>query len=96
MDKTAIFRHIWRMQTLTELGEAVARRRRALGLKQGVVAAQAGLSEDSLSRFERGAGSEFGARKLLQVLFVLGMEIQFAEIGHSGNLDELRRERSMP
>jgi transcriptional regulator with XRE-family HTH domain len=64
-----------------------------LGLKQGVVAAQAGITPESLSRFERGRTAELGARKLLAVLAVLGMELQFTEIGASGSLDELRKER---
>ena len=81
------------MQTLQELGEAVAQRRKALKLRQGVVAEQAGITAETLSRFELGRGSEFGARKLLAVLAVLGMEIQFAERGISGSLDELRKER---
>ena len=82
-----------KMQTLAELGEAVANRRRALGLRQGVVAAQAGLSQELLSRFERGRTAELGCRKLLAVLAVLGMELQLVERGGSGLLDELRRER---
>lgn len=81
------------MQTLLELGEAVAARRRSLGLKQGEVATHAGISQDALSRFERGKSAEFGSRKLLAVLAVLGMELQVPEIGASGSLDELRRER---
>ena len=81
------------MQTLLEVGEAVAARRRALGLKQGDVAVSAGISQEMLSRFERGKSAEFGARKLLAVLAVLGMELQIAEMGASGSLDELRRER---
>jgi transcriptional regulator with XRE-family HTH domain len=81
------------MQTLMEVGEAVADRRRSIGLKQGEVAARAGISQEALSRFERGKSAEFGSRKLLAVLSVLGMELQFAEIGASGSLDELRRER---
>lgn len=81
------------MQTVLELGEAVAQRRRALGLKQGDVAEQAGVPQDSLSRFELGKVAEFGSRKLLAVLAVLGMELQFIEMGASGSLDELRRER---
>ena len=64
------------MQTLPELGEAVATRRRSLGLKQGDVAARAGISQEMLSRFERGKSAEFGSRKLLAVLAVLGMELQ--------------------
>jgi hypothetical protein len=46
-----------------------------------------------LSRLERGQLPEFGARKLLAVLAVLGLELTFTEVGKSGTLDELRRER---
>jgi len=81
------------MQTVLELGAAVATRRRNLGLKQGDVATRAGIAQEVLSRFERGKLAEFGSRKLLAVLAALGMEVQFAEIGASGSLDELRRER---
>jgi transcriptional regulator with XRE-family HTH domain len=81
------------MQTVLELGEAVAARRRSLGLKQGDVAVRAGVAQEALSRFERGKLAEFGSRKLMAVLAVLGMELQFAEMGVSGSLDELRRER---
>lgn len=81
------------MQSIHELGEAVATRRRSLGLKQGDVAARAGVSAESLSRFERGKLAEFGSRKLLAVLAALGMELEFAEVKASGSLDELRRER---
>lgn len=81
------------MRTLAELGEAAATRRRALGLKQAVVARKAGVTAESLSRFERGRVAEFGSRKLLAVLAVLGMELQFTEVGTSGSLDELRKER---
>lgn len=81
------------MQTVQELGDAVAGRRRALGLKQGDVAARAGVAQAALSRFERGKLPEFGSRKLLAVLAALGMELQFVEIAAAGSLDELRRER---
>lgn len=82
------------MKTLQELGEAVAARRKLLGLKQGDVAAKAGVTPESLSRFERGRGAEFGSRKLLAVLAVLGAELDVTAQGQSGNLDELRRERA--
>lgn len=81
------------MQTILELGEQVATRRRSLGLKQGDVAARAGVSQEMLSRFERGRAAEFGSRKLLAVLAVLGLELQFTAIEPSGSLDELRLER---
>ena len=54
---------------------------------------RAGVAQEALSRFERGKLAEFGSRKLMAVLAVLGMELQFAEMGVSGSLDELRRER---
>jgi HTH-type transcriptional regulator/antitoxin HipB len=82
------------LQTLQELGQAVASRRQALGLQQGVVADRAGITAETLSRFERGRTAEFGARKLLAVLAVLGMELDLATAGQSGTLDELRRERN--
>ena len=82
------------MQTLQELGAAVALRRRHLGLKQTEVAQQAGISAESLSRFERGRSGEFGARKLLAVLAVLDAELDLIAAGQSNTLDELRRERA--
>lgn len=81
------------MKTLTELGYAVAERRRRLGLRQGEVARQAGIAQESLSRLERGQVSEFGSRKLLALLAVLGLELDFSQAGTSGSLDHLRRER---
>lgn len=81
------------MQTFTELGAAVAARRKALRMSQSDVASRSGLTRESLVRFERGQLTEFGSRKLLAVLAVLGLEISFTEVGISGTLDELRRER---
>ncbi len=81
------------MKTLQELGGAAGTARRERRLKQKDVAARAGITPESLLRFERGQVSEFGSRKLLAVLAVLGMEISFVETGISGTLDELRRER---
>jgi HTH-type transcriptional regulator / antitoxin HipB len=81
------------MQTLQELGEALSERRKALGLRQGLVAQKSGLSQALLSRLEKGKLTEFGTRKLLAVLAVLGMELAFTEMGTTGTLDELRRER---
>ena len=81
------------VQTLAELGEAVVAKRKALKLSQSEVASRTGLTRETLVRFERGQLSEFGSRKLLAVLAVLGLEIGFTEVGAAGTLDELRRER---
>jgi len=84
------------MQTLMELGKAVAERRRAMRMTQVDLAAQAGVSSDTLSRFELGRVSEFGSRKLLAVLSALGMELEFKQEGSAGDLDELRLEHRKP
>jgi len=81
------------MRTIQELGESVLSSRKALGLRQKDVAAQAGISAEALLRLERGQVAEFGARKLLAVLAVLGMEMDFTTLRKRGSLDELRRER---
>jgi predicted XRE-type DNA-binding protein len=81
------------MQSLKELGEAVAVRRKVLRLSQSYVATHCGLTRETIVRFERGQLTEFGSRKLLAVLAVLGMQMTFNEVRVSGTLDELRRER---
>lgn len=82
------------MRTLQEVGQAVATTRRTLRLKQKDVAAQAGIAAESLLRFERGQATEFGTRKLLAVLAVLGLEVTLTKMGTYGSLDELRLERA--
>ncbi len=72
----------------------MAARRKQLGLKQGDVAAMAGVTAESLSRFERGRTAEFGTRKLLAVLAALGAELSVMTQGQTGHLDELRQERA--
>ena len=86
---------IVKMKSIQELGAATSTRRKLLGLKQGDVATLAGITPESLSRFERGRSPEFGSRKLLAVLAVLGSELEVVTQSQSGNLDALRRERAM-
>jgi transcriptional regulator with XRE-family HTH domain len=85
--------YISSMRTIQELGAAVRSSRKALRLRQKDVAAQAGISAEALLRLERGHSPEFGSRKPLAILAVLGMEIAFTTRTRSGSLDELRRER---
>jgi HTH-type transcriptional regulator/antitoxin HipB len=82
------------MQTVQDLGNLVALRRKELKLKQKEVALKAGVTPGLLSRLEKGHLSEFGVRKLMTLLAVLGMELQVTEAGMAGNLDELRKEHS--
>ena len=67
------------LSTLQQLGSEIAERRRQLGLKQTDVARQSGVTAESLSRFERGRLPEFGSRKLIAILAVVGMEISLVE-----------------
>jgi predicted XRE-type DNA-binding protein len=82
------------MQTLNELGQAVSAKRKMMGLSQKYVAERSGITRELLVRFERGKLADFGSRKLLSVLTVLDLEINFTGIGIAGTLDELRGERS--
>jgi HTH-type transcriptional regulator/antitoxin HipB len=82
------------MKTLQELGKAVAARRKERHLTQAELARRTGLTRELVTRFEGGQVTEFGSRKLLAVLAVLGLEMNFIELGTSGSLDELRQERS--
>lgn len=81
------------MKSLLELGEAVAVRRKERHLTQAELARHAGVTRELVARFEGGRVTEFGARKLMAVLAVLGLEMTFAGANASGSLDELRRER---
>lgn len=81
------------MKTLAELGQVIMARRKALKMNQQEVAQRSGISRELLVRFERGQVADFGSRKLMAVLAVLGLELGFTEVGMSGSLDELRRER---
>jgi transcriptional regulator with XRE-family HTH domain len=80
------------MKTTAEFGQLLANRRKELGLKQKELAASAGVPGASLSRLENGRLPEFGLRKLISLLTVLGLELDVRPTGSAGNLDELRKE----
>jgi len=58
--------------SLAELGREVARLRKAKGLTQRELGALVGMGQSTLARFETGRVNEFGARKLLRLLEVMG------------------------
>jgi HTH-type transcriptional regulator/antitoxin HipB len=72
----------------------IGRGRRHSSQIAGASADICSVTPETLSRFERGRSPEFGARKLLAVLAVLGMELDPVVTGQSGTLDDLRRERN--
>jgi predicted XRE-type DNA-binding protein len=80
------------MKTTAEIGRLLALRRKKLAIKQKDLAASAGIPGASLSRLENGHLPEFGVRKLVSLLTVLGLELDVRPAGAAGNLDELRKE----
>jgi transcriptional regulator with XRE-family HTH domain len=80
------------MNKSAEMGQLLALRRKKLGIKQKDLAASAGISGASLSRLEKGRLPEFGVRKLISLLTVLGLELDVRPTSAAGNLDELRKE----
>ena len=80
------------MKTTAEIGQLLALQRKKLGIKQKDLAAFAGIPGASLSRLENGRLPEFGVRKLISLLTVLGLELDMRPANAAGNLDELRKE----
>jgi transcriptional regulator with XRE-family HTH domain len=80
------------MKTTAEIGRLLAQRRKKLAIKQQDLAASAGIPVASLSRLENGRLPEFGVRKLISLLTVLGLELDVRPANAAGNLDELRKE----
>lgn len=76
-----------------ELGAIVARLRKESGYTQQQLADYTGISRVTLSSFENGSASDFGVKKLLRVLDILGHRIEVRESNPLPTLDDLVRER---
>jgi HTH-type transcriptional regulator / antitoxin HipB len=81
------------MDSLYSLGRAVAQLRQERGMTQKQLAALSGLGQSTLARFETGGVAEFGSRKLLRLLEVLGHELSFTPKSSSFTLDDALAER---
>jgi len=81
------------MDSLTDLGHAVATLRKKRKMTQRDLASLSGLGQSTLARFETGGVPEFGARKLLRVLEVLGYEMSFTPGRRTFTLDDALAER---
>lgn len=62
-------------------------------MTQKQLAALSGLGQSTLARFETGGVAEFGSRKLLRLLEVLGHELSFTPKSSSFTLDDALAER---
>lgn len=60
------------LTTLPELGKTVARLRKEKCMTQKELSGIVGMGQSTLARFETGQVAEFGSRKLLRLLEVLG------------------------
>ena len=84
------------LTNLPELGMEVARLRREKGLTQRQLSVQSGLTQPTLAKLEKGSLSEFGSRKLLRLLEVLGVGLSLTPLRVTGTgftLDDALRER---
>lgn len=81
------------MKSLLNLGRTLARLRKARGMTQKELAALSGMGQSTLARFETGGVAEFGSRKLLRLLEVLGHEIGYEPVQRSFTLDDALAER---
>ena len=81
------------MNSLPDLGHAVARLRKERGMTQKQLAALSGMGQSTLGRFETGGVAEFGSRKLLRLLEVLGYEMRYVPMNRSFTLDDALAER---
>lgn len=81
------------MNSLPDLGRAVARLRKERGMTQKELAALSGMGQSTLARFETGGVAEFGSRKLLRLLEVLGYEMSYVRMNRGFTLDDALAER---
>jgi transcriptional regulator with XRE-family HTH domain len=81
------------LSSLVDLGREVARLRKAKGLTQKQLGALAGMGQSTLARFETGQVAEFGSRKLLRLLEVLGYGLMVTNERTPFTLDDALRVR---
>ncbi|NTW70407.1 MAG: helix-turn-helix domain-containing protein [Chlorobiaceae bacterium] len=81
------------MSELSEIGEILHLRRKALGLSQLQVASANGMSRVTLSRLENGKLPELGIRKVMAICATLGLELTLQEASQRPTLRELVAER---
>ncbi len=81
------------MLTLSHIGEAIAVRRKTLGLSQAALAKEAKVGHSTLDALENGRIGELGLSKISKILSVLGLELTIQEAaGRRPTLEELMEE----
>jgi len=81
------------MKSLIDLGRTVAQLRKERQMTQKELAALSGIGQSTLARFETGGVAEFGSRKLLRLLEVLGHEMSCVPMKRNFTLDDALADR---
>ena len=81
------------VSSLADLGQVVARLRREKNLTQKELGALVGMGQSTLARFETGQVAEFGSRKLLRLLEVLGYGLVVTDARPEFTLDDALAQR---
>ena len=81
------------MLSLSLIGEAIAKQRKALGLSQAALARSARVGRSTLDALENGRLGELGYSKITNILAALGLELKLQEAGsRRPTLEELMEE----
>jgi transcriptional regulator with XRE-family HTH domain len=88
------------MITLPDLGNAIAKRRKAMGLSQKVLAGKAGVGRSTLDALENARLGELGFVKVARILAALGLQLKLQETGSNrptleGMLEENRLDQDL-
>ena len=67
------------MLPLFSIGEAITRKRKALGWSQTVLAKKAGVARSTLEALENARLGELGYSKITNILTALGLELKLQE-----------------
>lgn len=80
------------LETLPDVGRWFQVLRRSAGKTQVEVASAVGMRQEALSRFESGSGTDFSLAKLLRLLAVLELELDFKPVTRRPSLTEVLTE----
>ncbi|MFZ4539323.1 helix-turn-helix domain-containing protein [Propionivibrio sp.] len=81
------------IETLPDVGHRFRQLREKAGKTQSEVAGAVGMRQEAISRFESGRGADFSLTKLLRLLQVLGMELDFVSATRRPTLSSILEER---
>ncbi len=81
------------MGALPEVGHRFRQLREAAGKTQSEVANAVGMRQEAISRFESGRGTDFSLTKLLRLLQVFDVELDFVSATRRPTLSSVLEER---